>query len=81
MTIPSDDEAEAQNLISSLRKLFEKKKSIKSLEKTLTTILDRIEKIVRPIDTPSDVQQHAIVLCKVFDEEFTNLASVATSHV
>ena len=51
------------------------------MEKNLTTILDRIEKIIRPVDTTSDVQQRAIVLCKVFDEEFTNLANVATSHV
>ena len=47
----SDDYAEAQNLISSLSKLFEKKKSIKSIEKTLTSVLDRLEKIVSFVDT------------------------------
>ena len=50
------------------------------MEKTLTIVLDRIEKIVRLVDTPSNVQQREVVLCKVFDEEFTNLINVSTSH-
>ena len=56
----SDDEVQAQNLISPLSKLFEKKR-IKSLEKTLTLVLDRLEKIVSSVDTTVDIQQREII--------------------
>ena len=59
---------------------MEEKKLVKSVEKTLTSVLDRLQGIIRPIDTPTDVQQHATILCKVFDEEFRNLSNVATSQ-
>ena len=55
-TMQYDDEVEAQNLISSLSKLFEKKKLVKSIEKTLISILDRLEKIVSFVDTSIDIQ-------------------------
>ena len=74
----SDEEDEVRNLISSLSKFLEKKKSIKSIEKTLTTILDKMEKIVSPVDTSIDIQQCATILCKAFDDEFTTLMDVAT---
>ena len=37
-----DDEIEAQNLISLLSKIFERKKSLKSIEKTLSLFLDKL---------------------------------------
>ena len=49
------------------------------MEKTLTIVLDRIEKIGKLVEKPIDIQQHMEVICKIFDEEFTNLTSVATS--
>ena len=51
------------------------------MEKTLTIVLDRIEKLVKPVEKPTNVQQCTEVLYKFFDEEFTNLTSVATSFV
>ena len=74
----SDEEDEAKNLISSLRKLLERNKSVKSLEKTLTIVLDKMEKAVSPIDTLADIQQRATVLCKAFDDEFSTLMNVTT---
>ena len=59
---------------------MEKKKSVKSIEKTLSSILDKLQGIIRPIDTPSNVQQCVAIVCKIFDEEFTNLSNVATSQ-
>ena len=37
-----DEEDEVKNLVSSLRKFLEKKKLVKSLEKTLTKVLDKM---------------------------------------
>ena len=51
-----DEKIEAQNLISSLRKLLEKNNSIKSIENTLSSVLDKTQGIIRPVDTPTDVQ-------------------------
>ena len=46
------EEVDGQSLISSLSKLFEKNKSAKSLEKTLTSVLDRLAKtITTPVST------------------------------
>ena len=56
MQVPSDDESEVQTLLSSLRKLLEKKKSVKSIKKTLASVLDKMQSIVKPIDTPTHVQ-------------------------
>ena len=56
LTVPSNDEVEAQNLLSSLSKLFEKKKSIKSMEKTLTIVLYKLEKLVKPVEKPTSIQ-------------------------
>ena len=47
LSIVSNDEDDRKNLISSLRKLFEKNKTIKSLEKTLGEVLDRMQRIVK----------------------------------
>ena len=74
----SNEEDEANNLISSLRKLLEKRKLVNSLEKTLTTILDKMQKVVITIDTPIDIQQRTTILCKAFDDEFSTLINVAT---
>ena len=73
-----DEEDEAQNLISSLSKFLEKKKSIKSIEKNLTSVLDRLEKTISLVDTPTNIQHREAILCKTFDNEFTTLTSVAT---
>ena len=54
--IKSDEEDEVQNLISSLSKFLEKKILVKSIENTLTSILDRTKNIVSPIDTPTNIQ-------------------------
>ena len=51
-----DDEVDAHSLISSLRKLFEKNKFVKSLEKTLNSILDRMAKTMPPIIAKFDIQ-------------------------
>ena len=40
--VPSDDESKAQTLLSSLSKLLEKKTSLKTIEKTLASILDKM---------------------------------------
>ena len=53
--VPSDDECEAQTLLSSLSKFLEKK-SVKAIEKTLVLFLDKMQSIIRPIDTPTNVQ-------------------------
>ena len=53
--VQSNDDVEVQNLISSLSKLYEKQKSVKSLEKTLTSILDRLAKIVSFVDNFGDI--------------------------
>ena len=55
----SDDEVEVLNLISSLSKLFEKKKSVKSFKNTLTSVLERLQKIVSSVDTTIDIEQQA----------------------
>ena len=55
-----------------------RKKTVKCTEKTLTSVLDRMEKIVSPVDTPADIQQHAVILCKAFDDELSTLSNVAT---
>ena len=52
----SNEEDEAKNLISSLRKLIEKKKLVKSLDNILTTVLDKMEKVVSRVDTLVDIQ-------------------------
>ena len=77
-TKSNDDDDEAQSLLSSLRKFIEKKKLVKSIEKTLTSVLNRIEKVVSPVDTPVDIQQRTKILCKFFDDEFTTLTNVAS---
>ena len=74
----SNEEDEAKNLISSLRKLIEKNKSVKSLEKTLTIVLDKMEQVVSPVDTPTNIQQCTTIFCKAFDDEFSTLMNVAT---
>ena len=51
IVVQLDKEDEAQNLISSLSKFLEKKKSVKSIEKTLTLVLDRLEKTISSMDT------------------------------
>ncbi len=40
----SNDDDDHKGLISSLRKLFEKNNSVKSLEKILTKVLNRMQK-------------------------------------
>ena len=45
-SVQSNDELEAHNRISSLSKLFKKNLLVKSLEKTLNSILDKLAKIV-----------------------------------
>ena len=40
--------------------------------------MDRLKKIVSPIDTPTDIQQRVAILCKNFGNEFTTLTNVAT---
>lgn len=79
--VQPDEEDEAQIFISSLSKFFEKKKSAKSIEKALTSVLDRMEKTVSPVDTPADIQQWATILCKAFDNEFTTLTDVVSIQV
>ena len=74
--VQSDDEVEAHNLISSLSKLFEKNKLVKYLEKTLTSVLNHLEKIVSSIGTTIDIQQWAAILTKAFDNEFTTHTDV-----
>ena len=54
--VPSDDESKAQTLLSSLSKLLEKKKYVKTMEKTLAFVLDKMQSIITPVDTPTDVQ-------------------------
>ena len=55
IVVLSNDEDEAQNLISSLSNFFEKKKSIKLIENTLTSFLDRLEKKLCFVDTSIDI--------------------------
>lgn len=78
VVVQLDEEDEAQNITSSLSKFLEKKKSVKSIEKTLTLVLDRMEKIVSPIDTLVDIQQRTTILCTSFNDEFSTLSIVAT---
>lgn len=73
----SDDEVDAGSLISSLSKFFEKKKSIKYLEKILASVLDRLPKIVTTIVSTFDVQQRETILTKAFDSDLTTLTNVA----
>ena len=40
--VPLDDELEAYKFLSSLSKLLEKKKSVKTMEKTLASVLDKM---------------------------------------
>ena len=37
-----------------------------------------MEKVVSPVDTPTDIQQCTTILCKAFDDEFTTLTNVAS---
>lgn len=55
--VQSYNKDEAWNLIYSLSKFLEKKKLVKSIEKNLTSILERLEKMVIPIDTSAYIQQ------------------------
>ena len=34
-------------------------------------VLDRLEKIVSFVDTSTNIQQRAVIVCKTFDNEFT----------
>ena len=52
-----DDEVDTQSLISSLSMLFVKNKFVKSLEKTLSLVLDHLDKIVTITKSSLDIQQ------------------------
>lgn len=75
-----DDDDDHKGLMSSLRNLFENRKYVKSLEKKLTKILDRIQKIVTTMVANLDLQVNARKLVNIFDEHFTTLVEVASTQ-
>lgn len=66
--------------MSSLRKLFKKNKSIKSLEKTLTKVLEQMHKTVTTTIVNPNLQSKAKELVQTFDEEFTTLSEAASTQ-
>lgn len=73
----SDDDDDHKGSMSSLRKLLEKKKLVKSLERTLTKVLDKMQKTIHRTITNPDLQTKAKELVKYFDEEFTTFSKIA----
>ena len=67
--------------MDTLRKLFEKNKTVKSLEKTLSKVLECIQKITSTTIANLDLQDKEKHLVKTFDEDFTNLAKVVATQV
>ena len=63
VVVQSDEEDDVKNLISSLRKFLEKRKSVKSIEKTLSLVLNKIEKVVSlmtPLQIFNSIQKFCV---------------------
>ena len=76
IVVTSEDE-DQKCLMSTLSKLFEKNKLVKSFEKTLIEVLEKMQKIVTTTIAIPNLQLKAMELVKTFDKEFITLAKVA----
>lgn len=65
------------DLISSMRKLIEKNRKVKSLQRTLMEVIEKLHNTLVVQHTESDLEQRAQAVLKSFDEEFSNLLNVA----
>lgn len=74
LTTKGDDQ---NDLISSFSKLIQKKNIVKSLQRTLMEVTNRLHSTLAVQHIEVDPKQRAHVVLKSFDEEITNLLNVA----
>ena len=74
------DDDDQFDLISCLTKLIEKNKKVKSLQRTLMEVTDRLHNTLAAKHIEENPEQRAKVVVKYFDDEFIDLLSVAESN-
>lgn len=71
------DDDDQNYLISSLSKLLQKNKTVKSLQRSLIEVTNKLHSTLTVQRTELDPELRAQAVLKYFDEEFTNLLNVA----
>ena len=77
LPIVSDDDDDQKGLISSFRKLLEKNKSVKILERNLGEVLERMQMTIKKEITKIDMQRKAKEIVKAIYVKFTTLCDIA----
>lgn len=75
-----DDDDDQLGLISSLRKLFEKNKKVKSLERTLGEVSNKMQEFLSIMIIDIDPQKRVVELISAFESELTQLEKVVASQ-